>query len=61
MWLEGGIGRTCCSCGYCFADFGVGFWLPVLAKVVARVTGTTDYNLVQNNGMLGQSLMSPHQ
>jgi hypothetical protein len=24
--------------------------LPVLAKVVAKVTGTSDYNIVQNNG-----------
>lgn len=29
----------------------IGFWLPVLAKVVAKVTGTSDFNLVQNNGM----------
>jgi hypothetical protein len=38
-------------CGELVLTFGAGFWLPVLAKVVARVTGTTDYNLVQNNGM----------
>lgn len=30
----------------------IGFWLPVLAKAVRRVTGTADYNVVQNNGML---------
>src|SRR4051794_27211758 len=31
----------------------VGFWLPVLARVVKRVTGSTDYNIVQNNGRSG--------
>lgn len=30
----------------------VGFWLPILARVVAKVTGVTDYNIVQNNGEL---------
>ena len=30
----------------------VGFWLPLLAKAVKNVTGTGDYNIVQNNGML---------
>ena len=29
---------------------GVGFWLPLLARTVAQVTGVTDYNIVQNNG-----------
>ncbi|KAJ9663762.1 hypothetical protein H2201_005483 [Coniosporium apollinis] len=28
----------------------VGFWLPLLARTVAKVTGVTDYNIVQNNG-----------
>lgn len=28
----------------------VGFWLPLLAKAVKNVTGTGDYNIVQNNG-----------
>jgi hypothetical protein len=28
----------------------VGFWLPLLAKAVKNVTGTSDYNIVQNNG-----------
>ena len=27
-----------------------GFWLPVLARTVAKVTGVVDYNIVQNNG-----------
>lgn len=31
-------------------DSIIGFWLPVLARVVAKVTGVTDYNIVQNNG-----------
>lgn len=29
----------------------LGFWLPILARVVKKVTGSTDYNIVQNNGM----------
>jgi len=37
----------------------VGFWLPVLAKVVAKVTGTTDYNIVQNNGIRAAQVV-PH-
>ena len=28
----------------------IGFWLPLLAKAVKNVTGTADYNIVQNNG-----------
>lgn len=28
----------------------VGFWLPVLSRVVSRVSGAMDYNIVQNNG-----------
>ena len=27
-----------------------GFWLPLLARTVAKVTGVADYNIVQNNG-----------
>jgi len=27
-----------------------GLWLPLLARTVAKVTGVTDYNIVQNNG-----------
>ncbi|KAE8873919.1 hypothetical protein PTNB73_00551 [Pyrenophora teres f. teres] len=27
----------------------IGFWLPLLARTVAKVTGVTDYNIVQNN------------
>ena len=34
-----------------------GFWLPVLARVVARVTGVTDQNVVQNNGKSHRSIM----
>jgi diadenosine tetraphosphate (Ap4A) HIT family hydrolase len=33
----------------------LGFWLPILARTVARVTGVTDYNIVQNNGMCNAS------
>ena len=29
----------------------LGFWLPILARTVAKVTGVTDYNIVQNNGI----------
>jgi hypothetical protein len=28
----------------------IGFWLPLLARMVCEVTGVTDYNIVQNNG-----------
>jgi len=45
--LEAGEGRD------------VGFWLPVLAKVVAKVTGTSDYNIVQNNGVRAAQVV-PH-
>lgn len=31
-------------------DDGVGFWLPVLSRVVSKVAGVTDWNIVQNNG-----------
>lgn len=30
----------------------IGFWLPLLATAVKKVTGTADYNIVQNNGTL---------
>lgn len=33
------------------ANILVGFWLPVLARMVSKVTGVSDYNIVQNNGM----------
>ncbi|KAF2255648.1 HIT-like protein [Trematosphaeria pertusa] len=37
----------------------IGFWLPVLARVVAKVTGVTDYNIVQNNGARAAQVV-PH-
>ncbi|KAF2131426.1 HIT-like protein, partial [Dothidotthia symphoricarpi CBS 119687] len=37
----------------------LGFWLPVLARTVARVTGVTDYNIVQNNGARAAQVV-PH-
>lgn len=37
----------------------VGFWLPLLAKVVVKVTGVTDYNIVQNNGARAAQVV-PH-
>ncbi|KAF2145462.1 uncharacterized protein K452DRAFT_200245, partial [Aplosporella prunicola CBS 121167] len=37
----------------------LGFWLPLLAKTVARVTGVTDYNIVQNNGIRAAQVV-PH-
>ncbi|KAK0647726.1 Hit family protein 1 [Lasiodiplodia hormozganensis] len=37
----------------------VGFWLPLLAKTVSRVTGVTDYNIVQNNGARAAQVV-PH-
>jgi diadenosine tetraphosphate (Ap4A) HIT family hydrolase len=30
----------------------IGFWLPILARVVKQVTGVSDYNIVQNNGKI---------
>ena len=36
-----------------------GFWLPLLARTVAKVTGVTDYNIVQNNGQF-VPLFPPH-
>ncbi|KAF2704513.1 HIT-like protein [Pleomassaria siparia CBS 279.74] len=37
----------------------VGFWLPVLARVVSKVTGVSDYNIVQNNGARAAQVV-PH-
>ncbi|KAF2276183.1 HIT-like protein [Westerdykella ornata] len=37
----------------------MGFWLPVLARVVSRVSGSTDYNIVQNNGARAAQVV-PH-
>ncbi|KAH7114402.1 HIT-like domain-containing protein [Dendryphion nanum] len=37
----------------------MGFWLPVLARVVTRVVGVTDYNIVQNNGARAAQVV-PH-
>ncbi|KAF2472007.1 HIT-like protein [Lindgomyces ingoldianus] len=37
----------------------IGFWLPVLARVVAQVTGVEDYNIVQNNGARAAQVV-PH-
>ncbi|KAF2401501.1 HIT-like protein [Trichodelitschia bisporula] len=28
----------------------IGFWLPILARAVTKVTNVSDYNIVQNNG-----------
>lgn len=36
---------------YINIEHETGFWLPILARTVAKVTGVTDYNIVQNNGM----------
>lgn len=30
----------------------MGYWLPVLSRVLAKATGVWDWNIVQNNGML---------
>ncbi|KAI1549832.1 hypothetical protein PtrCC142_002878 [Pyrenophora tritici-repentis] len=35
------------------------FWLPLLARTVAKVTGVTDYNIVQNNGARAAQVV-PH-
>lgn len=63
-FLLGGLERrVCCgesgSQGKRLADMyhDAGFWLPILARVVSRVTGVTDYNIVQNNGKFA---FSPH-
>jgi diadenosine tetraphosphate (Ap4A) HIT family hydrolase len=37
----------------------VGFWLPVLSRVVSRVAGVTDWNIVQNNGARAAQVV-PH-
>ncbi|EUC42900.1 hypothetical protein COCMIDRAFT_39072 [Bipolaris oryzae ATCC 44560] len=37
----------------------IGFWLPILARTVAKVTGVTDYNIVQNNGARAAQVV-PH-
>lgn len=37
----------------------VGFWLPLLARTVAKVVGVTDYNIVQNNGARAAQVV-PH-
>jgi diadenosine tetraphosphate (Ap4A) HIT family hydrolase len=29
----------------------LGYWLPVLSRVLAKTTGVWDWNIVQNNGM----------
>jgi diadenosine tetraphosphate (Ap4A) HIT family hydrolase len=38
---------------------GSGFWLPLLARTVAKVTNVTDYNIVQNNGARAAQVV-PH-
>ncbi|KAK8167070.1 HIT-like domain-containing protein [Phyllosticta citrichinensis] len=38
---------------------GGSFWLPLLAKTVAAVTGVSDYNIVQNNGARAAQVV-PH-
>lgn len=35
----------------------MGFWLPVLSRVLATVTGVHDWNIVQNNGIFFPSLL----
>lgn len=37
----------------------IGFWLPLLARTVAKVTGVSDYNIVQNNGARAAQVV-PH-
>ncbi|KAF2743142.1 HIT-like protein [Sporormia fimetaria CBS 119925] len=37
----------------------MGFWLPILAKVVSKVSRSTDYNIVQNNGARAAQVV-PH-
>ncbi|KAH7414392.1 HIT-like domain-containing protein [Phaeosphaeria sp. MPI-PUGE-AT-0046c] len=37
----------------------IGFWLPLLARMVSKVTGVTDYNIVQNNGARAAQVV-PH-
>lgn len=40
----------CTKCWLASTYHATGFWLPILARTVAKVTGVTDYNIVQNNG-----------
>ncbi|KAF2003246.1 HIT-like protein [Amniculicola lignicola CBS 123094] len=40
-------------------DIGMCFWLPVIARAVCKVTGVTDYNIVQNNGARAAQVV-PH-
>ncbi|KAF1365066.1 HIT-like protein [Lizonia empirigonia] len=37
----------------------MGFWLPLLARTVAKATGVADYNIVQNNGARAAQVV-PH-
>jgi diadenosine tetraphosphate (Ap4A) HIT family hydrolase len=37
----------------------IGFWLPLLARMVSKVTNVTDYNIVQNNGARAAQVV-PH-
>jgi diadenosine tetraphosphate (Ap4A) HIT family hydrolase len=41
------------------ADGIQGFWLPLLARTVSKVTGVIDYNIVQNNGARAAQVV-PH-
>jgi diadenosine tetraphosphate (Ap4A) HIT family hydrolase len=43
----------------CLADLVLGYWLPLLAKTVTKITGVTDYNIVQNNGSRAAQVV-PH-
>jgi diadenosine tetraphosphate (Ap4A) HIT family hydrolase len=38
----------------------MGVWLRTLSKVLARVTGVWDWNIVQNNGMRVFAFSWPH-
>jgi diadenosine tetraphosphate (Ap4A) HIT family hydrolase len=42
-----------------FHQHETGFWLPLLARTVAAVTGVSDYNIVQNNGARAAQVV-PH-
>ncbi|KAK3203855.1 hypothetical protein GRF29_106g800974 [Pseudopithomyces chartarum] len=37
----------------------MGFWLPILSRVVSKVTGVSDWNIVQNNGARAAQVV-PH-
>jgi len=37
----------------------IGFWLPILSRVVMKVVEATDYNIVQNNGARAAQVV-PH-